>query len=65
MTDTTSELLRLAQTRIARLEMRLDNVGLLLEAHGCDCECGCDYDQHHPDCDVCFPCQVALALGEG
>lgn len=37
------------------------NIGALLIANGCDCECD-NGDPHGPDCDRCLACRIDAAL---
>lgn len=50
----------LAEIKLLRKQAaKLIEVQVLLEKHGCDCECGCDTDGHNEDCEQCLACQVA------
>lgn len=40
-------------------EDRVDAVKSLLEANGCDCDCGHDSESHDSDCDRCLACRIA------
>lgn len=37
-------------------------VGVVLAANGCDCDCGHSSDEHDDDCDRCLACRVEGAL---
>lgn len=41
---------------------KLDAAQALLEANGCDCECGCDGDGHLPECEPCLACRLGECL---
>jgi hypothetical protein len=48
-----------ADAELARIRSEL---GELLSAEGCSCECAHDADGHEDDCELCFACQVEAAL---
>lgn len=41
---------------------RVDAVGKLLEANGCDCDCDHDAESHDADCDWCLACRISWAI---
>ncbi len=50
----------LAEIKLLRKQAdKLTEVQVLLEKHGCDCDCGCHIDGHGEDCDPCLACQVS------
>lgn len=46
----------------AKLRRKLDAVGDVLSANGCDCDCGHHYEEHDDDCERCVGCRVEAAL---
>lgn len=44
------------------LRVRVAAVGRVLSENGCDCECGCFWDEHGDDCDRCLACRVEDAI---
>lgn len=53
----------LAQEKFKRAKLAQD-IGGVISAHGCDCDCGCDSTGHFEDCDVCLACRVAEVLDD-
>ena len=51
-----------AEAEIWRLRAMLEKIGELLEANGCDCDCGHDHGDHDEGCDVCLPCRISDAM---
>jgi len=47
---------------VERLKARIDAVGRVLSENGCDCDCGCFWDEHGDDCDRCLACRVEDAI---
>lgn len=57
--------LALARAALADARARLDAVGEVLAAEGCDCPCDCGRD-HDDDCERCLGCRVErVAFGRG
>ncbi len=51
---------------LADARARLDAVGDVLAANGCDCPCGCRWDEHGAECERCLACRVErAAFGKG
>lgn len=44
------------------LRARVDAVGRVLSENGCDCDCGCFWDEHGDDCDRCLACRADDAI---
>lgn len=42
----------------------LREIGGLLAANGCDCECGHHWSECDEDCEKCLACRVGAALGK-
>lgn len=54
-----------ARAALADARARLDAVGEVLAANGCDCPCDCGPD-HDDDCSRCLACRVeSAAFGKG
>lgn len=51
---------------LAEARARLDAVGEVLSANGCDCPCECPAGEHDDDCSRCLACRVeTAAFGRG
>lgn len=47
---------------VERLRARVNAVGRVLSENGCDCDCGCFWDEHGDGCDRCLACRVEDAI---
>jgi hypothetical protein len=53
-----------AASRVGTMTTKLDAIGALLAANGCDCECGHDVESHDDDeCERCLGCRIGAVLG--
>lgn len=50
------------RAEVERLKARIDAVGRVLAESGCDCDCGCFWDEHGDGCDRCLACRVEDAI---
>ena len=50
-----------AEAKLEEAEARLRVIRGLVEANGCDCECGHDFDDHENTCEECLACRIGLA----
>jgi hypothetical protein len=41
---------------------RVGSVVLLIEGHGCDCECEHHWEEHDKDCERCLACRISMAI---
>lgn len=48
-----------AASRLTLLADAFMALGGLLEANGCDCDCGHHPDEHDDECEPCFACRVS------
>jgi hypothetical protein len=46
------------RARAESAESKLERVGDLLSANGCDCECEHDSESHYDGCELCLPCRI-------
>lgn len=55
-----------ARGALADARARLDAVGEVLAANGCDCPCECSVSEHDDDCSRCLACRIErAAFGKG
>lgn len=50
---------------LAEARARLDAVGEVLSANGCDCPCECSASEHDDDCSRCLACRIDRAAFGG
>jgi hypothetical protein len=47
-----------------RLRREMDAIAALIEANGCDCECGHHYEEHDDGCELCIVCRIDVHVTE-